>query len=300
MTTHNPMPGGMLMRLEKKLAANDFVVLAEMDPPKGTDVSAMVENALRVKGKVDAYVVPEMGNAVMRMSALGASLILQSRGMQTVMQVCCRDRNRLALQADLLAAGAFGIESIMAVQGEAPSYGDHHQARSVYDLDLMALFETVRTLQSGKDMAGVDLAGSPRFLMGAVADPMGDDAGLDPVIKDMQRKIAAGVRFFILPPIFDLKALDEFLTAARGLEAGIIPTVLLLKSLGMARYIARHMPGAHLPAGLIKRLQGAPDKVQECLKIAAEAVAQIRQEGFSGVMLSTMGWEDKIPEVLGR
>jgi 5,10-methylenetetrahydrofolate reductase len=290
----------MLMSLEKKLAANEFVVLAEMDPPKGTDVSSMVENALRVKGKVDAYVVPEMGNAVMRMSALGASLVLQNRGMQTVMQVCCRDRNRLALQADLLAAGACGIESVMAVHGEAPSYGDHHQARSVYDLDLMALFDAIKTLQSGRDMAGVDLAGSPRFLMGAVADPGGEDAELGTVLDDMRRKIAAGVRFFILPPVFDLEAIDTFLDEARSLETCIIPTVLLLKSLGMARYIARHMPRAHLSDNLIKRLQGAPDKVQECLKIAAEAVVRAKQEGLCGVMLSTMGWEDKIPEVLDR
>lgn len=288
------------MSLEGKLAANEFVVLAEMDPPKGTDVSPMVENALRVKGKVDAYVVPEMGNAVMRMSALGASLILQNKGMQTVMQVCCRDRNRLAIQADLLAAGACGIESVMAVQGEAPSYGDHHEARSVYDLDLMALFDALKTLQSGKDMAGVDLTGSPRFLLGATADPGGKDANLDQVLDDMGRKIEAGVRFFILPPVFDLKAIDAFLTAARRLETCIIPTVLLLKSLGMARYIARHMPQAHLSDDLIKRIQGAPDKVQECLKIAAEAAALVKQEGLSGVMLSTMGWEDKIPEVLDR
>ncbi len=288
------------MSLEKKLAANEFVVLAEMDPPKGTDVSSMVESALRVKGKVDAYVVPEMGNAVMRMSALGASLILQSKGMRTVMQVCCRDRNRLALQADLLAAGACGIESVMAVQGEAPSYGDHHQARSVYDLELMELFDAIQTLQSGRDMAGVELAGAPRFLMGAAVNPGATDAELAQVLDDMRRKIAAGVRFFILPPVFDLQGIGAFLAAARSLDTCIIPTVLLLKSLGMARYIARHMPQAHLSDDLIKRLQGAPDKVQECLKIAAEAVDHVKQKGLGGVMLSTMGWEDKIPEVLDR
>jgi len=288
------------MSLERKLAANEFVVLAEMDPPKGTDVSAMVENSLRVKGKVDAYVVPEMGNAVMRMSALGAAMILQNKGMQTVMQVCCRDRNRLALQADLLAAGAFGIESIVAVNGEAPSYGDHHEARSVYDLDIMGLFGAIKTLQTGKDMAGVDLVGSPRFLMGATVDPGGKDNELDQVFDDMGRKIEAGVRFFILPPVFDMKAIGAFLAGARRLGTCIIPTVLLLKSLGMARYIARHMPQARLSDNLIKRIQGAPDKVQECLKIAAEAISQVRQESLSGVMLSTMGWENKIPDVLDR
>lgn len=288
------------MSLEEKLAANEFVVLAEMDPPKGTDISLMVENALRAKGKVDAYVVPEMGNAVMRMSALGASLVLQNKGMPAVMQVCCRDRNRLAIQADLLAAGAFQIESVMAVQGEATSYGDHHEARSVYDLDLMELFSVIKTLQSGKDMAGVDLAGPPRFLVGATVEPGGKDTTLDQVFDGMQRKIAAGVQFFILPPVFDLEAIDSFLSVARNLGTCIIPTVLLLKSLGMARYISRHMPQAHLSDSLIKRIQSAPDKVNECLSIAAEATDRVKQEGLSGVMLSTMGWEDKIPEILGR
>ncbi len=288
------------MNLERKLAANEFVILAEMDPPKGTDVTLMVENAVRVKGKVDAFIVPEMGNAVMRMSALGAALILQNNGLQTVMQVCCRDRNRLALQADLLAAGACGIGSIMVVQGEAPSYGDHHQARAVYDLDLMALLDAVKTLQAGKDLAGVDLTGSPRFLMGAAADAGVKESALNQTLDDMQRKIDAGVRFFILPPVFDLGAIEPFLSRARQLEACIIPTVLFLKSLGMARYIVRHMPQAHLSDNLIKRIQTAPDKLQECLKIASEGILRIRQEGFGGVMLSTMGWEDKIPDVLER
>lgn len=286
------------MSLERKLAANEFVVLAEMDPPKGADVTQMVENAQRARDRVDACVVPEMGNAVMRMSALGAALILQNRSIPTVMQICCRDRNQLALQADLLAAGACGIENIMAVQGEAPSYGDHHQARAVYDLDLMGLLGAVQTLQGGRDLAGVDLTGSPRFLLGAAATAGVQGRELDQSIEDIRNKMAAGVGFFILPPVFDLGAIAPFLTRARELGAPIIPTVLLLKSLGMARYIARHMPHAHLSDSLIKRLQGAADKGQEGITMAAEAVAGIREDGFCGVMLSTMGWESKIADVL--
>jgi methylenetetrahydrofolate reductase (NADPH) len=286
------------MGLESKFEANEFVILAEMDPPKGTDVTRMVENALRVKGKVDAFIVPEMGNAVMRMSALGGAMILQGKGMQTVMQVCCRDRNRLALQADLLSAGACGIETVMAVQGESPSYGDHHEARAVYDLDLMALFNAIKTLQAGKDMAGVDLAGAPKFLVGAAMNAGAKDSALDLEIDDMRRKIDAGVQFFILPPVFDLNAIEPFLSKARQLGTAIIPTVLLIKSLGMARYIARHMPQSYLPESMIKRIQGAPDKVQECLRIASETVAFVKREGYSGVVLSTMGWEDKLSDVL--
>ena len=288
------------MSLERKFAANEFVILAEMDPPKGTDVSRMVENALRVKGKVDAFVVPEMGNAVMRMSALGGAMILQGKGMKTVLQVCCRDRNRLALQADLLAAGACGIETIMAVHGESPSYGDHHEARAVYDLDLMALFNAIKLLQSGKDMAGVDLMGAPKFLVGATVNLGAKDFLPDVEIDDMRRKIDSGVQFFILPPVFDLNAIEPFLSKARKLGTCILPTVLLVKSLGMARYITRHMPQAHLPDSMIKRIQGAPDKVQECLRIASEAVTLVRREGYSGVMLSTMGWEDKLSDVLNH
>lgn len=286
------------MSLERKFAANEFVILAEMDPPKGTDVSRMVENALCVKGKIDAFVVPEMGNAVMRMSALGGAMILQGKGMQTVMQVCCRDRNRLALQADLLAAGACGIETVMAVHGESPSYGDHHEARAVYDLDLMALFNTIKLLQSGKDMAGVDLVGAPKFLVGGTVNVGVKDSALDLEIDDMQRKIDAGVQFFILPPVFDLIAVEPFLSKARRFETCIIPTVLLIKSLGMARYIARNMSQAYLPESMIKRIQGAPDKIQECLRIASEAVTFVKREGYGGVMLSTMGWEDKLSDVL--
>jgi 5,10-methylenetetrahydrofolate reductase len=122
---------GSSMRLQEKLASGEFVILAEMEPPKGTDVSAMVANAANVKRMVDAFMVPEMSNAVMRMSSLGGALLLQSKGLETVMQVCCRDRNRLALQGDLLAAQALGVPTVMAVAGEEITHGDHHQAKAV-------------------------------------------------------------------------------------------------------------------------------------------------------------------------
>ena len=131
----------LLPCLQQKLEAGEFVVLAEMEPPKGTDVRAMLSNAMNVKNMADAYVIPEMSNAVMKMSSLGFSILLQGKGLETVMQVCCRDRNRLALQADLLAAQALGVASVMAVTGEDPSYGDHHKARAVYDIDLIELLQ---------------------------------------------------------------------------------------------------------------------------------------------------------------
>ena len=158
------------MQLQKKLEAQEFVVMAELEPPKGTDVADLVANAAKVKGRVDAFVISEMGNAVMRLSALGGCLLLQNRGLETVMQVCCRDRNRLALQGDLLAAAALGVANVMAVSGEDITHGDHHRAREVNDMDLLELLSAIQTMRKGKDMAGVELRGSPDFLVGATVN----------------------------------------------------------------------------------------------------------------------------------
>jgi 5,10-methylenetetrahydrofolate reductase len=284
------------MRLQKKLAAGEFAILAEMDPPKGTDVSAMVAHALGVKGKVDAFVVPEMSNAVMKMSALGGSFLLQNKGLETVLQVCCRDRNRLALQGDLLAAAALGVQTVMAVTGEDVTYGDHHRARPVYDIDLLELLGAIKSLQGGRDMAGVDLKGAPQFLVGSTVNA--GAGALDLELAELDKKIAAGARFFVTPPIFDLEILEKFLRRLNGRPVHIIPTVMLLKSVGMARYIQRHIDAVHLPEQVIARLQKAQDKVKECVRIAAELVSALKAKGMSGVLISTIGWEDKIPAIL--
>ena len=288
------------MTLKTKLDEGTFAVLAEMEPPKGVDVSTMIDSAIKVKGRVDALVVPEMSNAVMRMSALGGAVILQSRGLETVMQVNCRDRNRIALQADLLAAAGCEITNLMAVTGEDPSFGDHHQARSVYDIDLMQLLETFQTLNAGRDLAGIELAGAPEFLVGATSDAGGRGKSLELELEEVKKKADAGARFFITPPVFDPAAVTPFLNKAQTLQVAIIPTVLLLKSLGMARYMAKNMGHISMPDDLIKRIQKAPDKVRECTLIAAETVRKLKAEGFSGVMIATIGWEHKLPEILER
>ena len=286
------------MQLKRRFEAGEFAVLAEMEPPKGVDTSQMVANAKRVKDRVDAFVVPEMSNSVMRMSSLGAAMILQVQGMETVLQVCCRDRNRIALQADLLAAAGCGIGNVMAVTGKDPSYGDHHQARSVYDIDIFELLQTVGELQKGRDMAGIELAGSPEFTVGATVNAAARDKSPELELEEMNRKIAAGTRFFITPPLFDIADIAPFMKRIDRQKAVIIPTVLLLKSMGMARYIARNMEDVHIPDELIQRIRKAPDKVRECIRIAAELVTALKREGYAGVMLATLGWEHKLPEIL--
>jgi len=286
------------MQLKRKFEAGEFAILAEMEPPKGVDTSRMVANAKRVKDDVDAFVVPEMSNAVMRMSSLGAAMIFQQQGMEAVVQVCCRDRNRLALQADLLAAFGCGIPNVMAVTGEDPSYGDHHQARPVNDIDIFELLQTIEELQNGRDMAGIELTGSPTFTVGSTVNAGDRGKSPDLELAEMNKKIAAGTRFFITPPLFDIAAIEPFLKRVDREKAIIIPTVLLLKSLGMARYIARNMKDVDIPDEMIARIRKTPDKVRECIRIAAELVTTLKREGFDGVLLATLGWEHKLPEIL--
>ena len=286
------------MDLKRKLETKDFAILAEIEPPKGTDITAMVNNAAKVKEEVTAFVVPEMSNAVMRMSALGAAMVLQEKRMETVMQVCCRDRNRIALQADILAASACGITNVMAVTGEDPSFGDHHQAKAVYDISIDELLQTIKGLEKGKDMAGIEISGNPNFIVGSMVNSGLEGTALDAEIDAMNRKIDAGASFFITPPLFDISAIEPFMNRINNSDIHIIPTVMLLKSLGMARYMSRNMKHVYIPDELVKRIQKAPDKVRECIRIAQESVSSIKENGFSGTMISTIGWEDRLYDII--
>lgn len=286
------------MGLNQKIGSNDFVVLAEIEPPKGVDVSDMIRDAIRVKGLLDAFVVPELSTAVMRMSALGAAVILEREGMETVMQINCRDRNRLALQADLLAAYACGIRNLMPVIGEDPKIGDHIETKPVYDVDIFELLRTIGTLERGRDMAGVELAGSPAFLVGAQVNAGLDDQEVEAEIERVAQMSANGSRYVVTTPVFDLESLQRLRDRIGPLNVPIIPTVLLLKSAGMARYMDRNMAHVHIAAELIQRIQKAPDKVLECVQIAAELIHAIQEQGFGGVLISTMGWEEKLPDII--
>ncbi len=286
------------MSFQKKLRSGEFVILAEMEPPKGVDASSMLANAMQVKGKVDAFVVPEMSNAVMKMSSLGGCMLLQSKGLEAVLQVCCRDRNRLALQADLLAACALGTGTVMAVAGEDPALGDHRRARAVYDLELLELIEGIKKLETGRDMAGIELRGAPTFCVGSNVNAGASGGALDLEIQEMQKRAAAGAEFFVTTPIFDMEGFAKFLKRLPDPKLKVIPTVLLLKSVGMARYINQNVPAIQIPNELIGRIQKAPEKVRECTKIAAELVAAAKNLGCCGVNVSTIGWEDKLPSIL--
>lgn len=288
------------MSLEAKIKSGEFVVLGEFEPPKGADFSGLLKNTRQIKGRVDAVMVPEMGNAVMKGSSLGGCAFLQNHGIETVFQVCCRDRNRLALQADILAAAALGIPNIMAVPGENITYGDHPQARPVNDMNLIELLETVQKLQSGKDMAGVELTGAPKFCLGSTLNAGAIGGVLDIEMENLQKMIGTGVRFLITTPVFDMDRFQNFMKHIDTSEVAVIPTVLLLKSAGMARYIDRNIANISISPDIIQSIQKAPDKINQCIKIAGEIITQLKEFNVSGVMVSTIGWENRLPQVLDK
>ncbi|MCF8029660.1 MAG: methylenetetrahydrofolate reductase [Desulfohalobiaceae bacterium] len=286
--------------LQNKIASGEFALLAEFDPPKGIDTSSMLHSASRIKGQVDAIVVSEMNNSVMRLSSLGGSLLLQQKGFEVVMQVCCRDRNRLALQGDLLAAGSLGITNLMLVQGDPPDYGDHPETRAVDDLDLAGLQDVVVKMRNGRDLAGAELLGSPSFFVGQPLDIGTDPHNMDWIKQDMEKRLNQGAQYFVTRPVFDPALLDALQEAIGPLTPYVVPSVLLLKSLGMARYIDMNIDSLFMPPDLITRIKKSPDKANEGIKIAAETVHAIRERGFGGAMLSTMGWERRLPEIVNR
>lgn len=286
------------MLLHEKIASGKFVIVGEFEPPKGADFSSLLTNANHVRGRVDALVVPEMANAVMKASSLGGSAYLQSHGFETVFQISCRDRNRLALQADILAAAALGIPNIMAVTGEDITFGDHHQARAVYDLNLLQLLEVLQGLQQGKDMAGIELRGSPQFFVGTTFNAGATGGALDVELAELNKKIDLGIQFIITSPVFEVSRLQQIAKRIDTSRVAVIPTVMILKSAGMARYIDRNIRNISIPPHIIQSIQKAADKARQCMKIAGETITSLKEAGMGGVLISTIGWEDKLPLVL--
>ncbi len=273
------------------------MVLAEMDTPKGVDISELITNARRVKGRVDAVVIPDMADGMMRMSALGGAMIMQQQGVEAIIHVFCRDRNRMALQGDLLAAHVLGIQNLLVVRAEEMAHGDHRDAKTVDDLDELSLLGAVRSLQEGVDLAGFDLKGSPRFTAGCTLSPSADDASFAVELETAQKKVDAGASFIITPPVFDLAHFAASAEKIKALGVPVIATVFLLKSVGIARYIATNEPGARISEETIKRIRKSPDRETEGLRIAGETIAGLKNL-VQGVHIVTLGWEHQLPAIL--
>jgi 5,10-methylenetetrahydrofolate reductase len=285
------------MSFQKRLASGEFLVLAEMNTPKGVDISQLITNARRIKGRVDAVVVPDMDNGVMRMSALAGGVLMQQQGIESIIHVYCRDRNRMALQGDILAAHVLGIQNLVVANSEQMTNGDHRDAKPVNDLDELGLMQAIGSLQKGQDLAGFDLEGAPAFTAGCTIAPFADANQMAAELALAKKKVEAGAKFVIAPPIFDLAYFDEFLAAAKGLGVPVIATIFLIKSVGIARYMALNEPGARIGEDLIGRIRKASDRENECLKIAGETIAALKKK-VAGVKIETHGWEHRLASIL--
>lgn len=285
------------MSFQKRMSAGKFVVLAEMNTPKGVNISELVTNARRIKGRIDAVVIPDMDNGVMRMSALAGGAIMHQNGIEPVIHVYSRDRNRMAIQGDILAAHVLGIQNLIVVEGEPMNAGDHVDTKTVDDLDELGILRAVNSLQRGTDMAGFELNGSPAFTMGCTIGSWSDDEGMVRELEKTKEKIEAGAAFVLAPSVFDLNRFSSFMDKAKDLGVPIIPSVFLLKTVGIARYMATYEPGTFISEELIKRMRQAKDREMEGIRIAGEMIKNLK--GLAqGVQVITLGWEHRLPEIL--
>jgi methylenetetrahydrofolate reductase (NADPH) len=285
------------MSFQKRLLSGEFVVLAEMNTPKGVDTSQLVSNARRLKGRVDAVTVPDMDNGIMRMSALAGGVLMQQQGIESIIHVYCRDRNRMALQGDILAAYGLGIQNLIVVGSEEIGNCDDPEAKPVADLDELGLIGAIRGLQQGVDLAGIELDGTPSFVTGCTMAQCADDQALDRELESIRKKVEAGAGFVVTPAVFDLTRFSSFRDRAQGLGVPVIATVFLLKSVGSARYIANTEPAAGISEELIRRIRKASDREMECVRVAGETLAALK-EMVQGVRLVSLGWEHRLPAIL--
>jgi 5,10-methylenetetrahydrofolate reductase len=279
--------------------AKPFVITAEVGPPKGTEVRALLEHVHRLRECVDAINVTDNQSAVVKMSSLAACRLILEVGGEPILQLTCRDRNRLALQSDLLAAWVLGIRNVLCLTGDYVTIGDHPQAKPVFDLDSVQLLLTVRELNQGRDMSGNALEGATDFFAGAVVTPGADP--LEPQLLKFRKKLAAGAQFFQTQAIFDIDQLKSFLDRSQPNGVTVLAGIVLLVSPKMAQFLNENIPGVSVPERLIRRLAEAPKekRLEQGMQIAAELIRTIRdQQLCQGVHIMAIGREDRVPEIL--
>ena len=286
------------MSLQPVLESGKFVVTAEVGPLKGTDITEIEEVVPLLKGKVDAANVTDQQSSVMRLGSLAVSHLLKQRGLDPIFQVTCRDRNRLALQSDLLSAWVLGIENVLAITGDVPALGDHPQAKSVYDLDSVQLLWVIQRLNEGYDMMGNELKGKTNFFPGAVVNPGADtEPAFELQLIKMEKKINQGAKFFQTQAIYDVDAFANFMKRVEGFNTPVLAGIIPLKSAGMARYMNKNVAGVFVPDELIKRMAETEDKTQTGIEIAANLIKELKGM-CSGVHIMAIGWERKVPAIL--
>ena len=285
-------------KLKQAFESGKFVVTAEAGPLKGTDITELEEIAKILKDKVDAVNVTDQQSSVMRLGSLAVSHLLCGWGIDPIYQVTCRDRNRIGLQSDLLSAAVLGIQNVMSITGDLPSAGDHPQAKPVYDLDSVSLLSVIQALNDGKDMMGNELKGKTDFFAGAVVNPGADtEASYELQILKMEKKIAAGAKFFQTQAIYDAILFEKFMKRVEQYKVPVLAGVIPLKSAGMARFMNKNVAGVSVPQSMIDKISKAEDKTSTGIEMCADLIKQLK--GLCrGVHIMAIGWEKKVPQII--
>jgi len=285
------------MMLSSIFETGRFAVTGEVGPPKGADAEETLQGAKLMAPHVHAVNVTDNQSAVMRLGSLAVSRLLIEAGITPVFQLTCRDRNRIALQSDLLSAAALGIENVLVLTGDHMVLGDHPEAKKVFDLDSVQLLAVATELTRGKDLAGHELDSAPQFCLGAVVNPGSDE--LETQLIKMEKKIAAGAAFFQTQAVYEADVFAEFMDRAGGLGAPIMAGIVPLKSAGMARYMNDNVAGVRVPDEMIKRMSETPkaDRKKVSAELSADLIRKIKGT-CQGIHLMPLGWDDIVGDIV--
>ena len=294
---------GYISNLEQVLSEGKFAVTAEIGPPKGSDPSKIKNKAEIVKGFANAFNVTDNQTAVVRLSSMAGCCILLKMGLEPVMQVTCRDRNRIALQSDVLGAASVGIKNMLFLTGDHQSFGNHPNARGVYDLDSVQLIQIVKNMRDNAVFQSGDkiLSGNPNIFIGAAANPFADPFEFR--VDRLEKKIDAGVDFIQTQSVFNLDKFNMWMdeVRSRGLDkrVHILASITPLKSLKMTERMKFHVPGVDIPESLYERMKNASDAKSEGFRIALELISMIKKiKGVHGLHITALFWEGIIPSLV--
>ena len=289
----------MATSFREALNSGKFVITSEIGPPKGTNLEKMYHHIDLLKDKVDGMNVTDHQSSVMRFPSIGGCLAIKERGGEPILQMTCRDRNRLALQAELLLAYTRGIRNVLCLTGDAVPVGDHKEAKGVFDLDSLQLLMTIRELEAGKDLGGNDLDGAVEFCAGAIVTPEANP--IAPQLLKFEKKIEAGAEFFQTQAIYNLDNFAKFMQHARQFPVKVLAGIVLLTSARMAKYMTDNVPGIFVPQNLIDELAAAPkgEALNKGIEIAGRMIIALKKDSIcDGVHVMAIGREEVVPDIL--
>jgi methylenetetrahydrofolate reductase (NADPH) len=286
------------MKLTERVKDGKFVITCEVGPPKGIEVEKLIDELEPLRSKIDAFNVTDLQSSVLRAGSMATCRLLKDKDFEPIMQLTCRDRNRLGLQSDILSAAVLGIENLLCLTGDHPQLGDHPGAMPVFDLDSVQLLSAAKGLMNGKDMAGNELEGAPpQFALGATVNPGADP--LQPQIIKMEKKIAAGAQFFQTQAVYEVDKFANFCEKVKHLKAPVMAGIVFLKSPGMAKFMNANVAGVHVPDAIINELAGAgkEGRVAKSIEISARLIKEL-EGSCQGIHIMALGWERHVPAVL--